>query len=664
MTTDYGQVYPVWPGPSGSMDKFHLDHGSNVTQDQMRHEMALLAVQSQNASRYNIHDSVSIAYGSQNDSNLYQGQNMNSNLDMTQMPRAQYSSNTAYGDCGTMQLQQFSQQDDHKMAASNSNSLSAMSRGYSTSSNAESFVSPLNSTSLDNDSMPHLPIGQDSQIAALALTGLSTMPQQQSLSGSKSGCKDPCRGPCPSEDVMMCETEHGQPLEDCDEGNCAGTYCDDDCDESDCHFPSSCLPCEWDQCNFFVADNPTLYQHLVNNHIAMQDGNDMSMDEFQRQCSNQGILDPLHCLLPGCEHIFPDYGMLQSHFMEVHNMSLSQCRWRDCYQTLPGPTALQSHVSSQHLGFDIQALGDFDPLPGLSSQPQDPSHLSEPETSSSYDVGETYSTDGTPGLANPKQTEDVKGENPLPICTPISDKSQSAQVEEIGKCKWILDDGEICCKTFENGKQLQEHIESSHLSLAKGHKNNNKEFVCLWHGCKRMKEKSKPPWTKSQQIKEHLRTHTKCMLTRFHRRVLLMYPGNAVKCAQCGKMCNDKKQLDQHMLIHTKERPHRCEICHKTFGHPATLSKWLALYRAFSSHLTAWLTTGVEAHMHKHKEAWPYQCEKCPHRDTDRANFKRHLAIHEDAGFKCDYCNHTAKKRFNIRRHQANCKHRPKDSTD
>lgn len=513
MSTDYGQVYPLWPDSSESVDKFQLDHGLNITDDQIRHEMALLAVQSHDPSPFSIQNSDGLEYGPQNGLNPYQGHNLSSNFNLAQVSQAQYSSHAGYGNCGTLHLENFSQQNNREIAESNANSLSAMSRNYSSSSNTESLISSsLNPTAFGSNSTPQPSTGQDSQTAALALTGLSTMSQRETFAGSRSSCKDPCRGPCPSEDVMMCETEHGQPLEDCDEGNCAGTYCDD-CEETDCPFPASCLSCEWDECDYFVSDNPTLFQHLVSDHIAMQNWNNMISEEFQRSYSSQNVMNPLPCPLPGCDDVPADTDMLQSHVMNAHSMTLPQCRWRDCHQTLLGPTALQSHVS-EHLGVGTQEDRGFTTLSGFSPQTQDLSHtVSELEaSSSSNDMGDSSSTYSTLGAEYSSNAKGMMDGDPFPIVTSTSDKSQLAQIEETGKCKWILDDGEICSKTFEDGKQLQEHIESSHLSIGKGHRNNNKEFVCLWHGCHRRKKPDQQPWTKSQQIKEHLRTHTKCML--------------------------------------------------------------------------------------------------------------------------------------------------------
>ncbi|XP_026465190.1 protein krueppel-like [Ctenocephalides felis] len=85
-------------------------------------------------------------------------------------------------------------------------------------------------------------------------------------------------------------------------------------------------------------------------------------------------------------------------------------------------------------------------------------------------------------------------------------------------------------------------------------------------------------FAESDQLKEHMVDHK---------------PSNSkerpLKCEICHKTIKTKRYMKTHMLLHSGERPHKCSICNKTF--------------AQSSYL--------KTHMQIHKGIRPHQCNVC-----------------------------------------------------
>ncbi|XP_009870005.1 PREDICTED: zinc finger protein 711 isoform X2 [Apaloderma vittatum] len=174
---------------------------------------------------------------------------------------------------------------------------------------------------------------------------------------------------------------------------------------------------------------------------------------------------------------------------------------------------------------------------------------------------------------------------------------------------------EHCPQAFADEKELQQHTE-----LFQGHKT---------HQCPHCDHKS----TNSSDLKRHIiSVHTKdfphkCEVCEkgFHRPSELKkhsetHKGKKIhQCRHCDFKTSDPFVLSGHILsVHTKDLPFKCKRCKRGFRQQNELKK----------------------HMKTHSGRKVYQCQYCEYSTTDASGFKRHvISIHtKDYPHRCEYC--------------------------
>ncbi|XP_068106142.1 zinc finger protein 711 isoform X1 [Hyperolius riggenbachi] len=174
---------------------------------------------------------------------------------------------------------------------------------------------------------------------------------------------------------------------------------------------------------------------------------------------------------------------------------------------------------------------------------------------------------------------------------------------------------EQCPQAFTDEKELLRHTE-----LFQGHKT---------HLCPHCDHKS----TNSSDLKRHvISVHTKdfphkCDVCEkgFHRPSELKkhnetHKGKKVhQCRHCDFDTSDPFVLSGHILsVHTKDLPFKCKKCKRCFRLQPELKK----------------------HMKTHSGKKVYQCQYCEYSTTDASGFKRHvISIHtKDYPHRCEFC--------------------------
>lgn len=129
-------------------------------------------------------------------------------------------------------------------------------------------------------------------------------------------------------------------------------------------------------------------------------------------------------------------------------------------------------------------------------------------------------------------------------------------------------------------------------------------------------------FTKKTVLTWHLKTHeSKAQDSR----------GN-FDCHICGKQIPCQSNLQNHMRVHTGERPYSCDFCGKCFklkGHMTEHIRTHTGEKPFSCHMCdRSFNRGSTLRKHvlaKHKEERPYKCQDCAELFTERLLMKRHM---------------------------------------
>lgn len=114
-------------------------------------------------------------------------------------------------------------------------------------------------------------------------------------------------------------------------------------------------------------------------------------------------------------------------------------------------------------------------------------------------------------------------------------------------------------------------------------------------------------------------------------------------CSECGKKFTAKKNLLEHLNIHTGKRPFTCEHCNATFVQVAliTLIIFIVLKEIISPRLfLSFQLSAYSKHLYLHNEGTKiHKCDKC-HKSYSHAHMLRqHLLRHTGLRpFECPKC--------------------------
>ena len=151
--------------------------------------------------------------------------------------------------------------------------------------------------------------------------------------------------------------------------------------------------------------------------------------------------------------------------------------------------------------------------------------------------------------------------------------------------------------------------------------------------------------------------HNKQTMSVHKAKVHDISDGNHYSCEVCGHIYPAKCLLEDHVRIHTNERPFSCNLCGQSFAAKQRLKLHIKAHKLLCKcdKCEMCFKTDKQLRSHQHKEhdkPYKYYCSQCPAKYNVLSQFKTHQYGHTgEMPFECAVCGKRFRAQKNLYRH-------------
>ncbi|XP_054637588.1 oocyte zinc finger protein XlCOF6 [Dunckerocampus dactyliophorus] len=190
----------------------------------------------------------------------------------------------------------------------------------------------------------------------------------------------------------------------------------------------------------------------------------------------------------------------------------------------------------------------------------------------------------------------------------------------------VIRGGHLCC--VDCGKSFKTTWGQGPHLCHQPHTESEEKPICLDLGlkCSECGKKLSTP----QSLDDHMRIHT---------------GDRPFVCKDCGRRFVERSSWRQHQRIHTGEKPHKCQVCGKAFQRGHQLKCHLTTHSAKKEYSCSQcgkefgLKASLNLHLRTHSSEKPFQCPVCGKSFNTRKNLRVHSKLHNsEKSHQCGDC--------------------------
>ena len=171
-------------------------------------------------------------------------------------------------------------------------------------------------------------------------------------------------------------------------------------------------------------------------------------------------------------------------------------------------------------------------------------------------------------------------------------------------------------------------------------------------------------------LKRHSQKHTgqdafpcpKCPLTFPSRKQQQLHQerdhwgSTPITCHVCGKVFRKVRNLEEHLVLHTEEKPYACQTCGERFQYRQALcrhrrSHKASFFKCQECGVEFHLQSQYKLHLIKHLAILPHLCSVCGAAFPSPYLLKKHAVTHGQKQFVCEHCGKAFHHKFGHKMH-------------